>query len=254
MSRLTTNEIKTLMEAYQEVYSPKNLTEEDQNNLLMIEFYNALVEEGFIGGKIIDELYETEILENLSTRIAGAVTKYGPKIGSALQKLTGFGTGPGAGGKRRALTIGAGTATAIDPQKAANQVSGAVTGTASAINRGARAASGQAVPAAGQKKEYQYNSFDVFDAIKGHLIDEGYADTEEAAEAIMANMSEEWRQSILVEDPVQDYRDMKRSQENAAGTRGPELSHSSKGPKSPGSAPQRTKPQPRGREFTNPPS
>jgi len=29
------------------------------------------------------------------------------------------------------------------------------------------------------------------------LIDEGYAETPEAAEAIMVNMSEEWRQSIL---------------------------------------------------------
>jgi hypothetical protein len=40
-------------------------------------------------------------------------------------------------------------------------------------------------------------SFDVFDVIKGHLIDEGYADTEQAALQIMANMSEEWRESIV---------------------------------------------------------
>ena len=39
--------------------------------------------------------------------------------------------------------------------------------------------------------------FDPFDVIKGHLLDEGYADTEEAALKIMANMSEEWRQSIV---------------------------------------------------------
>jgi len=41
------------------------------------------------------------------------------------------------------------------------------------------------------------SSFDLFDVIKGHLLDEGYADTEESALAIMANMSEEWRQSIV---------------------------------------------------------
>jgi hypothetical protein len=40
-------------------------------------------------------------------------------------------------------------------------------------------------------------SFDPFDIVMGHLIDEGYADTEEAALQIMANMSEEWRQSIV---------------------------------------------------------
>jgi hypothetical protein len=41
------------------------------------------------------------------------------------------------------------------------------------------------------------SGFDMFDVVKGHLLDEGYADTEEAALAIMANMSEEWRESII---------------------------------------------------------
>ena len=43
----------------------------------------------------------------------------------------------------------------------------------------------------------QKQSFDLFDIIKGHLLDEGFADTEEAALAIMTNMSEEWRESIV---------------------------------------------------------
>ena len=38
---------------------------------------------------------------------------------------------------------------------------------------------------------------DIFDLVKGHLLDEGYAETEQAAMTIMANMSEEWRQDIL---------------------------------------------------------
>ena len=38
---------------------------------------------------------------------------------------------------------------------------------------------------------------DLFDIIKGHLLGEGYADTEEAAFQIMANMSEEWKKNIL---------------------------------------------------------
>jgi hypothetical protein len=42
-----------------------------------------------------------------------------------------------------------------------------------------------------------YSGFDMFDLVKGHLLDEGYADTEEAAIAIMANMSEEWREGIV---------------------------------------------------------
>jgi hypothetical protein len=38
---------------------------------------------------------------------------------------------------------------------------------------------------------------DIFDAILEHLIAEGYADTNESALVIMANMSEEWREDIV---------------------------------------------------------
>ena len=38
---------------------------------------------------------------------------------------------------------------------------------------------------------------DIYDIILSHLLDEGYAETEEAASAIMVNMSEEWRESIV---------------------------------------------------------
>jgi hypothetical protein len=38
---------------------------------------------------------------------------------------------------------------------------------------------------------------DIYDIILSHLLDEGYADTYEAAEAIMVNMSEDWRDAIL---------------------------------------------------------
>ena len=37
---------------------------------------------------------------------------------------------------------------------------------------------------------------DLYDIILSHLLDEGYAETPEAAEAIMVNMSEGWRESI----------------------------------------------------------
>ena len=41
------------------------------------------------------------------------------------------------------------------------------------------------------------NSYDLFDVILEYLITEGYADTNENALVIMANMSEEWRESIV---------------------------------------------------------
>jgi hypothetical protein len=45
-------------------------------------------------------------------------------------------------------------------------------------------------------------SYELFDAILEYLVAEGYADTNDAAIAIMANMSEEWKQSI-----VEEYKD-----------------------------------------------
>lgn len=44
------------------------------------------------------------------------------------------------------------------------------------------------------KQDYE---LDLFDIILEHLLDEGYADTNESAIAIMGNMSQEWRLSIV---------------------------------------------------------
>jgi hypothetical protein len=40
-------------------------------------------------------------------------------------------------------------------------------------------------------------SYDLYDVILSHLLDEGYAETVENAEAIMVNMSEDWKNSII---------------------------------------------------------
>jgi hypothetical protein len=40
-------------------------------------------------------------------------------------------------------------------------------------------------------------SYDLYDIILSHLLDEGYCNTVEAAEVLMVNMSEEWRDSIV---------------------------------------------------------
>ena len=46
-----------------------------------------------------------------------------------------------------------------------------------------------------------HESYDLYDVILSHLINEGYADTEENALVIMANMSEDWRESIIEMSP-----------------------------------------------------
>jgi hypothetical protein len=45
--------------------------------------------------------------------------------------------------------------------------------------------------------EWYKEQADIYDIILSHLLDEGYAETSEAAEVIMVNMSEEWKQSIV---------------------------------------------------------
>ena len=56
---------------------------------------------------------------------------------------------------------------------------------------------GEHVKKHGMKSLANSYEYDTFDAILEHLIAEGYADTNESALAIMANMSEEWRESIV---------------------------------------------------------
>jgi hypothetical protein len=50
--------------------------------------------------------------------------------------------------------------------------------------------------AANKQGEFAEN-YDLYDIILSHLLDEGYAETQEAAEVIMVNMSEDWRDSIV---------------------------------------------------------
>jgi hypothetical protein len=50
----------------------------------------------------------------------------------------------------------------------------------------------------GQSSTYN-EEVDLYDIILSHLLDEGYAETPEAAEVLMVNMSEEWREDILDE-------------------------------------------------------
>jgi len=48
--------------------------------------------------------------------------------------------------------------------------------------------------------------FDFYDLVLSHLLDEGYADTNENALVIMANMSEDWRENILTEVSQDEFR------------------------------------------------
>lgn len=47
------------------------------------------------------------------------------------------------------------------------------------------------------RKKLKKEQVDIYDIILPHLLYEGYAETPEAAKAIMVNMSKEWRESII---------------------------------------------------------
>jgi hypothetical protein len=47
------------------------------------------------------------------------------------------------------------------------------------------------------KSKLKNEEVDLYDIILSHLLDEGYAETQEQAEVIMVNMSEEWREGIV---------------------------------------------------------
>jgi hypothetical protein len=49
----------------------------------------------------------------------------------------------------------------------------------------------------GKSPRNQKEQIDIYDIILSHLLDEGYAETPEAAEVMMVNMSEEWLGSII---------------------------------------------------------
>ena len=89
--------------------------------------------------------------------------------------------------------------------KQANQIkSRFVNPTDSAVNRSLLAATNarSAEKRRLMNPQESYNP-DLFDVILEHLITEGYADTNENALVIMANMSEEWRESVISEMPFQ---------------------------------------------------
>ena len=87
-----------------------------------------------------------------------------------------------------------------------------------------------------EKDEEMKEEVNLFDVILEHLVAEGYADTNKAALAIMANMSGEWKQSIVekhatfgynAEDPLDDFEKFvnKGPKTNAQKRKGIELNN-----------------------------
>jgi hypothetical protein len=254
MSRLTGKEVYSLMEAYQQVYAPQELTEEQVWEGVE-NWVNSLLEEGYdLSDYTWEDMYESYLSE-LTYPDGPAIPTPKPKpIPSSNYNYT----PKDLGAKQYAdFKFGGGNASVGDSYTAADVVARGRAAKAAAPanpsqytskNLGAKqyadfkfgggdeairkgASAGEVVaqgrknmptPPSGPKivgpkivgpkivgtgpknfgspsltKKPIMASFDMFDVVLGHLIDEGYADTYEAALTIMTNMSEDWKYSIV---------------------------------------------------------
>jgi hypothetical protein len=85
--------------------------------------------------------------------------------------------------------------------------------TSRAIRLGAKEQEGSLKKRAKKIREVertQREQVDLYDIILSHLLDEGYAETQEAAEAIMVNMSEDWREDIMEGMTMKDFKANRR--------------------------------------------
>ena len=261
MSRLTGNEVKSLMEAYSEVYVSQELTEEQVWEEVE-NWVNSLLEEGHdLSDYTWEDMYDAYIEEQ------GPRSSRGVKDPAVQARLRGVGNtllyGNAAGKKPEAPVTrnrnvrGGGTIkppAAAAPAKPAptpaarpaakpaptpaakpaakpaptptstpkpttptaspvakkpslaSQAAGIRSMTAASQARQSApapqlSARAQALksggPQGGARARMLNQDLDLFDVIKGYLLDEGYADSEKSALVIMANMSEEWRENIV---------------------------------------------------------
>jgi hypothetical protein len=119
------------------------------------------------------------VVKDLASRAKAKLGRGAEKVRSAGEKATGAvkSSSDAAQGRMR----DAGSAV----KKGAKGLLG---GAARAVSRGAR-----------DVARRLGEDVDLYDVVLEHLLDEGFADTEESATVIMANMSEEWREEILDE-------------------------------------------------------
>jgi hypothetical protein len=62
-----------------------------------------------------------------------------------------------------------------------------------------------------KKRLTQAEDYDLYDIVLSHLLDEGYADTEQAAQVIMVNMGEDWREEIVEGMDMKDFKANRRN-------------------------------------------
>jgi len=230
MERLTGGKYRSFLESYVSIYDNGTDDLQEQENIQeFLQVIGELVDEGYdLSEYTYDELYEHylsegglgTVLKALGGRALAATRGAARTAWKGTVKQTNEGPKVIPGAKETTKEILAKTGKVAPWVALGLAADQALTGGAGRewLGRGAQAVKdvGHSIPkpekpqtarpkpqSSQERNPYGLNQdFDIFDAIKGHLLDEGYAETEEAAIAIMANMGEEWRNSIIEQSAI----------------------------------------------------
>lgn len=184
MSRLTGTDTLGLMEAYQAVYAPKELTEEQVWEEVE-SWVNSLVEEGYdLSDYTWDDLYEYYVSE--ANRGDEYATRGMTPFDARLKKQ-----------KRRNASLDSGDTHKGAPRLSKGQKEEIRKHNTMAGDEVARQTTLMRQRYTKNKRGLRSEQVELYDIIFSHLLDEGYATTEDGALAIMSNMSEDWIQSIV---------------------------------------------------------
>jgi hypothetical protein len=220
MSRLTGSDALGLYDAYQAVYNPQELTEEQVWEGVE-EWVNALIEEGYdLSDYTWEEMYEAYLNEER----APGVSEYKPNRLNPLPKekplsgKKGDGSGYGAdekfkkpddkitkpgtevpapkkGGYGRIFSnIPYGIGAHANRQRSRNST---IRGMDPGAPRSEVIAPKEKKKPSKEIVRKRKDTNESYDIILSYLLDEGYANTQESAEAIISNMSEDWILSII---------------------------------------------------------
>ena len=194
---------KLLMEAYYGVYASNDNTSED----LYEQVADFLISEGYAEDfedaiDLIEELDDEEI-EGILDEVTGR-GKVDPMYGTHNRNSES--TRQQAGGRAMQRTPYQKMQDKYNRTKALNPTpenKRRVRKIGTAMRNATADLAGQQVQAiSARKKErerFQNEELDVYDLVLDHLLDEGYADSEQDALQIMSNMSEEWVDEIIDE-------------------------------------------------------
>ena len=244
MSTLTGNDVMGLMEAYQAVYAPQELTEEQVWEEVE-NWVHSLLEEGYdLSDYTWEEMYDSYLSEVVSTPPPVAMDAFASGGGAAKMAKSGMtrdqviAQGNKNNTKLSTTTLPKPAAAPMEPKFSVDNTGikplttfTKPTTPAAPARPGAfapRPATTTEKPMGGDPMDQWaranptlaakvkpgqsgYNTirtrldadndrqenYDAYDLVLSHLIHEGYANTYEAAESIMVNMSQGWRQSII---------------------------------------------------------